>query len=251
MHSLFIIFKGTLDLIKDNVSIQLSSASITNVFPYSEVEITSISTDLDAVQIIFTDEYITGLFTSEPPFPAKYIFVDHPPVIEIPNDKIEVFKNYTTRMIQLFIDKNHHFQINAIKCLMWLIFLDFGELIFCKYESLQKEKINNKKKNILLRYFTLLKTNFYKEHSVTFYADKLNISVQYLERVVKELTGISVKQSICHILLQEINRNLMNPSLTIKSISFMFSFPDQLTFSKFYKKYMKMTPSEYRSKYLL
>lgn len=85
-----------------------------------------------------------------------------------------------------------------------------------------------------------------KEHFISFYADKIGISPNYLGTVVKSISG-----STCSEL---INRNLvMHAKIMLKYsddpayiISDKLNFPNPSEFSKFFKRETGMTPLSYR-----
>jgi AraC-like DNA-binding protein len=75
------------------------------------------------------------------------------------------------------------------------------------------------------------------------------ISVYYLERRFKSLTGYSVNQYIIHRRMGEAERLLIYSSLSIKEISVKCGFVSVPYFYSTFKKYTRCTPSEFREKY--
>jgi AraC-like DNA-binding protein len=102
-----------------------------------------------------------------------------------------------------------------------------------------------------MQFMALLSQHAKDEHSVGFYASALCVTPQYLARIVKQLSGHTVLQWIQKTLLGEVNKLLQNTKLSIQQISDDFGFPDQATFSKFYKRGMGMPPTEYRMRNLI
>lgn len=97
----------------------------------------------------------------------------------------------------------------------------------------------------------LLTDNYEKEHYISFYADKLNISATYLSRLVRQITGRSVNDHITHMLTTEALRLIDCSDYSIKEISDMLGFADQASFGKFFKRQMKTSPSNYKKKFVL
>ena len=89
----------------------------------------------------------------------------------------------------------------------------------------------------LLRKFKLLVAKNYKtNHKVGAYADQLNITADYLNKVVKQTIGITAKEYIQDTLLLEIKRMLIHTELSSKEIGYELGFNDPSYFSNFFKK---------------
>ena len=93
---------------------------------------------------------------------------------------------------------------------------------------------------------SLVAAHYQKEHSVAFYADKLNITTRYLSKVTDNTVGKSPKQVISDYIINEAKMLLDNSRLTIQEISDKLGFSSQTIFSKFFKEQEKLTPTEYR-----
>ena len=81
---------------------------------------------------------------------------------------------------------------------------------------------------------------------MTFYADKLFITPQYLSLILKELTGMSANKWIDDALVAEAKVLLKAPQMTVQQVADQLHFSDQSTFGKFFKKHMGISPMEYR-----
>ena len=85
-----------------------------------------------------------------------------------------------------------------------------------------------------------------EQHVVTFYAEKLFITPQYLSLILKELTGKSANKWIADALIVEAKMLLKAPQATVQQVADILHFSDQSTFGKFFKKHMGISPMEYR-----
>src|SRR5690606_12395811 len=100
--------------------------------------------------------------------------------------------------------------------------------------------------NVFFLFIQLLELHFIKEHSVKFYADKLNITPNYLNKIVKEYANIPAKKYIESYLIIESKLLLHNPSISISEISEILNFSNVSAFSNFFKKQTCFTPSYFR-----
>lgn len=85
-----------------------------------------------------------------------------------------------------------------------------------------------------------------KERNISFYADTLHVHPRYLSRMVQKETGSSASEWIQEQVIMEAKILLQKNDLTLAHIVSILNFPDQSTFGKYFKKYAKMTPREYR-----
>ena len=101
--------------------------------------------------------------------------------------------------------------------------------------------------NPRLAKFNMLIDQFYKEQKlVAFYADKLNISSNYLNILCKKNLNISATQLIQQRVLLEAKRLLQSTDLSIKEIAFELGFVDHAYFSNFFKGQTNLTPTQFR-----
>lgn len=78
------------------------------------------------------------------------------------------------------------------------------------------------------------------------YAQKLNLNPSYLNGLVKKHTGQPVSTLIKNRLLEESKALLVQTDWTLQEISRIIGFADQPNFSQFFKKYVGVTPNEFR-----
>jgi AraC-like DNA-binding protein len=116
-------------------------------------------------------------------------------------------------------------------------------------EKLNSEtKLNTRKEEITLRFIELVSIHFRTEKELSFYAEKLNISIKYLFICVKETTNTPPTEFIANALLNESKTLLLSTKNTISIIASALSFSDQYAFGKFFKKQTGLSPKNYRSK---
>ena len=103
---------------------------------------------------------------------------------------------------------------------------------------------------ILLKDFKeLLDQNYSKWHKVADYAAALNITSDYLNSSVKNLTGKNVKVHIQNRILLAAKRMLLFSELTNKEIAYELGFSEPANFSQFFKKHTSTSPSAFKKLY--
>jgi len=104
----------------------------------------------------------------------------------------------------------------------------------------------NHKKEIVEKFGHLI-NQYYKELKTTSkYAEKLNLSPNYLNVLIKESLDISAGQMIKNRVILEAQRLLMHTTLSIIEISYELGFNDNSHFGKYFKSATKYSPNEYR-----
>jgi AraC-like DNA-binding protein len=98
------------------------------------------------------------------------------------------------------------------------------------------------------RYIEAVIEHHRKEHSVTFYANELCLSPKYFSNVIKMETGKSAKYWITYYIIVEAKFLLRTrKDMNIQEISDYLGFEDQTSFSRTFKNFLGVTPTEYRS----
>jgi AraC family transcriptional activator of pobA len=79
------------------------------------------------------------------------------------------------------------------------------------------------------------------------YADRLNVHVNHLNKVLKEITGHTTTDIITKRIVQEAKILLKQTDWNISEISFTLGYDDPAHFSHFFKKQTSFTPLAFRS----
>lgn len=87
-----------------------------------------------------------------------------------------------------------------------------------------------------------------QHRSVSYYADKLCYSPKYLSRIVKQIRGKNALSIINEHAVECIKYELKYSSKSIKEIALDLDFPNLSFFTKYTKKHLGMTPTQFRSK---
>ncbi|QJB30059.1 helix-turn-helix transcriptional regulator [Chitinophaga oryzae] len=95
----------------------------------------------------------------------------------------------------------------------------------------------------------LVKEHFLTLKSPAAYADKMNLSLSYLNEMVKGHTGFPVSHWIQQESLREAKRLLYYTDLTTKEIAFRTGFEDHTYFARVFRKLAGETPLTFRARY--
>ena len=91
-------------------------------------------------------------------------------------------------------------------------------------------------------FFRLLALHFREEHTVHYYASRLNLTPKYLSTAIKRITGRPILDWIHEALLIEAAMLLRTTDLTVQEIADRLCFSSPSAFVQFFKKHTGTTP---------
>jgi AraC-like DNA-binding protein len=93
---------------------------------------------------------------------------------------------------------------------------------------------------------TYIRMNFDRPISASKVAAALGYNVDYLGRIYHEAYGCTLTEAIHRRRVNKASEALLNSNLTISQIAAKCGFTDQDYFRRIFKRYMQITPTEYR-----
>lgn len=95
------------------------------------------------------------------------------------------------------------------------------------------------------RFRSLLEKKFLEDQTVEAYTKMLNISTGFLNKICRQFSGLTAQQMIHYKLISEIKKEL-HQNKSAKEICYEFGFSDPSNFNRFFKKFTRVTPQQYR-----
>jgi AraC-like DNA-binding protein len=96
----------------------------------------------------------------------------------------------------------------------------------------------------------LVSEQYQSTHEVAAFATQLNISARKLTELCKRCAGVGAKDIINGQLMAEAKRALQFSSKPVKEIAYSLNFFTPEQFSHFFKKYTRLSPKEYRERFI-
>lgn len=121
-----------------------------------------------------------------------------------------------------------------------------------KVKSLEELSLKNrssftKKETLIFKYENLINNCFRRDKLVKVYADRLNVSSNYLNEVIKENKGKPAKDLIYEKIILESKKELKFNSIAISEVAYNLGFEEPTHFARFFKKHTGYTPKQYRN----
>ena len=104
------------------------------------------------------------------------------------------------------------------------------------------------RKEELFRKFIELLNIYIGKHKLPFYAEKMNISPQYLSRLVEDSSGTAARDWINRAVVLQAKLLLRSSRYTIEQIAEELNFSTVPYFCRLFKREVGTTPTEYRNK---
>lgn len=162
------------------------------------------------------------------------------------------FLDKAWRLVKEYSEEQPEFQL-MVKALI----IEMLVLILRSLEKVQDNTVtlalskNAKRKQYLVNHaIYYLENHHTQEITLEQLADTLYVSPTYLSKVFKESTGMSPINYLIQVRLKHAKELLANEQLTIREISQAVGYQDAYHFSKLFKKYYGVSPSQLAKKSL-
>ena len=188
----------------------------------------------DGYALIFEEEFLLSFF-NDPNFINNISFFKK----YCNNSRLElstsVFEqiNFLMQQIKDEIDKYAVKNKHILRALLYQVLMTLDRAFIGQYAIAPQSDSRNY-------------ADFQINHEVQYYAEKLYLTPNYLNELVKKVTGMPAKQIIQTKLINESKKYLLYSDLTIAEISERLSFETPSYFIRFFRKRTGCTPLQYR-----
>lgn len=136
------------------------------------------------------------------------------------------------------------FQEEMVLLCVNLILYEYCGLYYKYGQNIAKIHCRNDK--TVMNFITLVQRHCKEYHDIKFYADSLFVSQGHLRKTVRGVIGMSAKHFIEMAVIAEAYLLLSEDSLSIADVAERLSFKDSSSFSHFFKRHSKLSPTQYR-----
>ena len=103
------------------------------------------------------------------------------------------------------------------------------------------------RQSVYTRWVVLLESHYREHWPVSRYADRLGLSAERLNRMVRTETGRNAQRLMHERLAREACRRLVHVAAPVSSLAFELGFEDPAYFCRFFKRHTGLSPRAYRA----
>ncbi|PJJ08613.1 AraC family transcriptional regulator [Flavobacterium sp. 1] len=203
------------------------------------------NSSLKGFAIVFDEEFLLSFFNDHL-FLEKFTYLSRhrsSPFLRL-NDNL--FQEIIMLLLKIreeigtYIEKNDH----VLRALIYLVLglLERAQTIILEDEILTATSINRHAE----RFVELVESNYRTIQNVNYYAERLFITPNYLNKVVRQSLGSSAKAYIMKIVLQEAKNLISYTTMSVEEISRELKFNTSSYFIRMFQKETGTTPRKYR-----
>ncbi len=217
-NMVYCISPGQVHLLKQNGDAEGYVISFTNDF---------MGTDESNLEILFS----SGLFNT----------FSQSPVIKVEEDLADEMEDAVKRMMKEFA--NFYILRSEILRGFLKIFLIY---LTRQFEKSSQQPAQSKNIDLMRRFLASLEKNYTTKRMVTDYAEELVVTPNYLNEVVKKVSGFPASHHIQQRIILEAKRQAAYSSVTMKEVAYHLGFDDMAHFSKFFKNASGVSFTDFR-----
>lgn len=176
---------------------------------------------------------------------SQYIGNYQLPIFSLDAERVK----YLSQVMSLLspqLEIMHLYQDGSLRHLFCFLLLQIADTLYKKNRDTSGYV---RRSSEIFRNFKKLLVHHYRDyHTISFYADKLNVSTTYLSRVVKRITGHTVCFHISELLCADARKMLECTDMDVQEIADVLGFSDQSVFGKFFLRKTGMSPMNFRKR---
>ena len=205
----------------------------------------SYSTDFEADFLLASPEFLSA-FNPEMAWASKgFVFIRLNPSFHLDDESKQLmdadFDLFHARLAQ----PDSPFRREIVGRVMQVFLYDLWTVY---RHGLSQMKAADNTAQVFLRFLGLVSENASREREVAFYADKLCITAKYLSQISNQITGLPASQWIQFYATFELVSLLDDTTKSLTEIADAMGFSTMSFFSRYVKKVLGKTPTEYRKK---
>lgn len=224
--------------------IKVRTNDFVTIMPGSIFQIHKVEGNLKIYFGGFSSQYINQAELTRAALDTLYITLGRP-VISLKPEGAKLLEDYFCFLIKLY----EFFNETTRKIITPHLYNNIHIGIAAMYRNKREEVTGSlSKSEQLCKSFTqLVMQNYNQTRNVAWYAEKLNITQAHLCTTVKQVMGNTCMEIISRMVIMDAKSQLKSTKLSIQEISDSLNFANMSFFGKYFKRYVGMSPLEYRN----
>lgn len=242
-HSHIYCQHGSANFLYNGRSFECKSGDFIFLLADNEITEFAFSNNFKATVLFVEKEFLTNNFPSlNTGIDAIIHHRINPMLHPDKKDKERILENFSS-LYRKSLEVSNRFYDEILDLQMQLFILEMWDIFI---DQLERRKRTLQSGTLYERFLQLVEENCMTEREVKFYSNKLNITPKYLNQVCKLNTGITASHWIQRYAKERIMLLLDNKNMNISEIANEMGFSSYSFFTRYVKKLIGLTPSEYR-----
>ncbi|MGN0281323.1 MAG: helix-turn-helix domain-containing protein [Prevotella sp.] len=216
----------------------------------SAVRLLSASDDVEGFVFLFTSEYLVRLFRNHPPFSIDYVsFIQSHPVCRLPQNVAMLFTDAMESLWRTLLDTDNINRRRLTDSKVKILYMEIENYFehVRQLPSAADVGFTDRRMELFTMFVEKLRLYAKSRHTVEFFASAVSVTPQYLNRIVRDISGRTASAMIADAVLGEAKRLLESTDAPLQHVALEMDFADQSSFTKFFKRLAGITPLEYRN----
>lgn len=203
--------------------------------------------EIKGLVLIFEQPFLLSFFNDSHFFDRlAYLQPDRPSPFLQPDAALQERLYHLFSLMKAEIDNNKSKDQHILRAMLYeaLILLNRAVSTDDNGQSMNEIPVNR----YVDDFIRAVEAEYIERHDVEYYADKLCITPNYLNKVIRQSLGTTAKLYIHKKLFEEAERLLVYTTLTVIEIAERLHFDSSSYFIRFFRKQTGITPLKYREK---
>lgn len=201
------------------------------------------SEDFDADLLMISNPFL-GRHNPEMIWATKgYMYIKEHPVFRLDPDELEMIGTDFKQFFQRIRAPRTLFGEEIVGSLLAILLYDMWNIYSREIEKAEIEDITSRH---FLRFLMSVQEHCREQREVAWYARELGLAPKYLSEISKSITGCPAGDWIDSYAAHELRKLLSDQRLTLTDIVDAMHFSSQPALTRYMKRVMNTTPSEFR-----
>jgi|SRR5690625_32192 len=194
------------------------------------------------IVINFHDSFLT----TDEDLLLNQLFDKGPHIIIIPPNKIKIIQMIIEKLYSEYISNDDKREV-YIKALLVQLLIESNRLL-----NLQTNNYSNEVgydqfiKHEIAEVIKYINQHYKKDISLSLLANQFNLSEQYISRLFKQVTGVTLINYLNAVRINQAKRLLLETSMKVNDISKRVGYSNNVHLWRVFKRFTGYSPSEYR-----
>lgn len=220
----------------------ISANDFVTILPDSFIQIHHASEDTRICFLGFSSQFITQIHFWKK-ISDFFVLLVNCPIVILLDRKIKIYSDTFSLMSRIGEENGISLTPVILQSIADLLL----QVILEIYRSNNvRRPIASREQEIMGEFIQLAFENYRTEHQVTFYARAVGLTLSHFCATISKASGKTAQEIISRLIILDAKAQLKESNLNVNQIAFSLGFTTPTTFNRYFRKYVGMTPEQYR-----